>query len=62
MKKSLLGFFVDMIRVNFQFKVIADVGSKEFKFISDANGYTFNEHRSFGRWLTSKIDDKFLCF
>jgi len=62
MKKSLLGFIVDMICVDFPFKVIANVDSKKFELISDGNGFTFNEHRSFGGWLTSQIDDEFFCF
>ena len=62
MEKSLLGFFVDVVCVYFPFEVIADVGSKEFECVSDGDGFTFNEHRSFGGWLASWVDDEFRCF
>lgn len=38
MKKSLLGFFIDVVCVYFPFEVIADVGSKEFKCVSGGDG------------------------
>lgn len=53
MKKSLLGFFIDVVCVYFPFEVIADVGSKELEFVSDGDGFTFNEHRRFEGWLAT---------
>lgn len=62
MEESLLGFFVDVVCVYFPFEVVADVGSKEFESVSDGDGFTFNEHRSFGGRLASWVDDKLFCF
>lgn len=52
-EKSLLGFSIDVVCVYFPFEVIAYVGSKEFECLSDGDGFTFNEHRSFEGWLVS---------
>lgn len=58
MKKSLLSFFVDIICVDFPFKIVTDVYPKKFECVSDGDGFANNEHRCFGGWLTSQIDNK----
>lgn len=62
MEKSLLGFSIDVVCVCPPFEVVADVDSKEFECVSDGDGFTFNEHRCFGGWLASWVDDEFFCF
>ena len=62
MKKSLLGFFIDVVCVYIPFEVVADVGAKEFECVSDGEGFAFNEHRSLGGWLASWVNAELFCF